>query len=139
MQDHFLFDDNDARQRGKGCDKLGHRGDGLALIWTWERYGKKGKPSQTCYAEIGKGWCLKVIFWHTNYEARVEHVDSGIRNYNVDVGDDKRRGKILVTRLQAQLKAEELVIEVWKELDVLIQKKGIFAKRVVRVLIKGKE
>jgi hypothetical protein len=139
MQEHFLFDSDDAKQRGKGCDKLGSKKDGLSLRWSWKKYPKaKNRPNQCCYAELGKGWSLEVIFWHSNYEAQVRHVGEHIRSFRKDRGDTYP-GTILVTRLQAQFKAESLLLDVWDELNDLIHKKGIFVNKVVRALKTGKK
>lgn len=133
MQDHFLFDSDKKKLRGIGCDTMGDEKNGLALHWTWDKYSKKGKPSQCCYAEVGEGWRVSVIFWHSNYEARVEHVGDQILNYSKDVGDDYE-GDILVTRIQAQLKAEQLVIDIWQELEKLVMESGLFQKAAVAKL-----
>jgi len=137
MQDHFLFDDADPKQRGKGCDRLGtKKDDHLAVKWTWDKNGKKGKPRQCCYAALGKGWALEVIFWHSCYEAGVTFCGDSMITHNIDRGG---RGVILVTRVQAQLKAEQLLLDLWDELDGVIRKKGILAKKAVRALLTGKK
>ncbi len=149
MQDRFLFDDGDPKQRGAGCDRLGTKKDGLALRWiwgrvcdrSWPRGSKELKdtrrtPGQSCYASLGKGWELSAIFWHTDYEAVVRHYDNRITSWNKSVGDDYV-GEVLVTRLAAQLKAEQLLIDVWKELDELLKKKGVIVTKIVSRL-KGK-
>jgi len=140
MQDHFLFDDDDAKQRGRGCDRLGTKKDGCALRWTWDKYGKKriGKPNQCCYAEVGKGWQLEVTFWHTMYEAEVRQTGEHVKSFRKEIGD-RHPGAILVTRLQAQLKAESLLLDVWNDLDRVIRKHKIHAKKVVRALLTGKK
>lgn len=138
MRDDFLFDDADSKQRGIGCDRKGGKKDGLALRWTWEKYGKKGEPSQTCYASLGEGWLLVAIFWHTNYEAGVEYYGNHIINYSKDIHDDSYKGEVIVTRVEAQLKAEQLVLDVWKELGDLLNGKGIITAKIIARL-KGKK
>ncbi len=91
MQDGFLFDDADPGQRGRGCDQLGTRRDGLRFLWRWietrgegRPLGEKSKrlrvPCQVCSSRLPRMDALKdggpypeleVIFWHTEYEARL--------------------------------------------------------------------
>ncbi len=133
MQDRFLFDDSNSKQRGRGCDRLGSKKDGLVLKWTWEKNGKEGKPGQCCYAEIGKGWAAVVTFWHTNYEARLEHYDHSIMHWSKDTGDGYE-GEVLVTRVSAQMKAERFMIDLYKEVEELvIKKKFISAQAALRL------
>ena len=123
MQDHFLFDDDDYKQRGIGCDKLGTKKDGLKFKWSWERKGK-GKPNQCCYAEVTRLWGLEVIFWHCEYEAGVRHCDDMIVHWHKHY-DDTYPGKVLVSRLQAQLKAEQLMLEICSEINSVLKSKGL--------------
>lgn len=147
MQDHFLFDSDDPKQRGKGCDRLGSKKDGLALRWYWGRVcdrswsrgdknleDKRRTPGQCCYAELGKGWSLVVTYWHSNYEAATRYNGDDVRNFNKDRGD-KYPGAMLVTRLQAQLKAEQLTVDVWKELRDLLEKKEVFKTKIVERML----
>ena len=73
---------------------------------------------------------MVVTFWHSNYEAKVRHIDSHMRSFNKDVGD-KYPGEMLVTRLQAQFKAESLLLDVWKELKELLDEKGVIINKIV--------
>lgn len=61
-----------------------------------------------------------------------------ILNYSKDVGDDYE-GDILVTRIQAQLKAERLVIDVWQELEKLVMESGLLQKAAAARLKEGKQ
>lgn len=139
MQDGFLFDDNDPRQRGKGVDRKGTKKDGLKLKWSWTRVCERSwfpgskelkdnrrTPGQVCFAEYGDFLC-KVIFWHTHYEARIEHCGELLLYHDKDTGDSKK-GEVLVTRLQAQLKAEQLLVDFYKELESVLVKNDLILK-----------
>ena len=121
MQDHFLFDDADPKQRGKGCDKLGSSDDGLQFKWRWvqvrmcswapsdpRQRSNARRPCQTCEAGTVRitglpsegRFELKAIFWHTEYEAVV--------TWN---GEYIVRQRGFLARLDAQRRAEELLEE----------------------------
>lgn len=118
-QNAFLFDDDDKSQRGKGCDRLGTKKDGLNWKWKWGTCEEStGIPSQSCTAylpfpikvKVGKGgiisckFSLKVIFWHTEYEASLDMGDHNLLSYTSDEVAAR-----LITRIDAQRKAEELM------------------------------
>lgn len=125
MQEHFLFDDGDPRRRGKGCDAL-HFSDTrlkFKFKWKWpadykwmagERYEKKKSrtPCQISEAVLKDGWKLEAVFWYTNYEAVVNRYGNQVCSYGNFDGKEleelTKKGKVLLTRLDAQLKAEEL-------------------------------
>lgn len=133
MRDDFLFNDSDLRQRGKGCDRKGTKKDGLRLKWQWtrvcerswpagskERKDKRRTPGQVCFAKIGR-FTVEAIFWHTEYEALLGYLNYGretLRTYKKRAED--KDGEVLVTRLQAQLKAEQLLVEFYKELGTAV-------------------
>ncbi len=117
MQDGFIIDDQDPKQRGHGPDRMGSRRDGLNYLWRWintsgdgRPLGTKSKkprvPCQICEARLprmkglpGEPYIrLEVIFWHTNYEARLR-----IRDSNVVSSEGFQ------TRLGAQRVAENMV------------------------------
>ena len=98
---------------GKGKDRKGNKTDGLVLGWKWYRqreliYGKRDDerrlPCQYCFALVipdSYVWMLRVIdHYRKGYEARVMHD-------GMCVADEMG----LPTRLDAQLKAEELIIK----------------------------
>ncbi|MCH7759847.1 hypothetical protein IIA15_00375 [candidate division TA06 bacterium] len=127
----FLFDDTKSSQRGKGCDRLGSKEDGLKWDWKWgtKEEGRK-TPGQICSAylpfpikfKVGKGsvenckFFLRVVFWHTEYEASLEMGDHGLLSYT---SSDEKSAR-LITRVDAQRKAEELL--------------NIFYKGVIRIV-----
>ena len=128
MQDHFLFDDDDPKQRGKGCDALCANDPRLKFKWVWpqsfrwlggDQYAKKPdkipQPGQLSETALENGWCLRAVFWHSDYEAEVERHGNNVESYHV--GHDKAtKGRpALLTRLDAQLKAEELFMELGVE------------------------
>ncbi len=122
MRDGFLFDDGDKKQRGKGCDRLGTKRDGLKLKWQWSgRTGRKRLPCQTCVADVGE-FCLEAIFWHTDYEAMLSFVAHRLVSHHGKSFGDSYRGEVLVTRLQAQLKAEELFVDFYIRMGNLLKK-----------------
>lgn len=118
MQDDFLFDSADPKERGVGCDAI--CSDDKRLKYKWEWHGNS--PCQLTVAKLGRNWELRTVFWHTDYEARVEFGDEFIKRYHGVVGDEFSDREVLVTRLDAQLKAEQLFGELVKELtDILKQ------------------
>ncbi len=127
MQDHFLFDDCDPKQRGKNCDRMGTKKDGLKLNWLWGSHRYEKKAGQICRAKMGEGFVLQAIFWHTNYEALVSWYGDTIVNWSKDYHDDYG-GEVLVTRLQAQLMAEKLVVDFYNDLKVFLKKKRLIKK-----------
>lgn len=108
MQDHFLFDDDDPKQRGKGCDALCRQDPRLKFDWKWMDHSARGKgvPCQISEAKLRDGWTLRAIFWHTQYEASVERHRETVANFETHF--DYEPEKRLLTRLDAQLKSEEL-------------------------------
>ncbi len=118
MQDGFLIDSDDPLQRGAGVDRLGNcQQDGLKYKWQWIKTRGDGRPigansrreripCQICEAVLPRMASLpdqpyirlEVIFWHTNYEARLRIVD------NRAVSSEGFQ-----TRLAAQQYAERLV------------------------------
>ena len=121
MQDHFLFNSEDREQCGVGCDRLGRMKDGLKYMWTWSD-GLVGIKSagQCCEVvlprpkayPVGKRTltvlpsALSVVFWHDEYEASVKTNGRSLMSYVVN---NKEESGQLVTRLEAQFKAEELL------------------------------
>lgn len=114
MQDGFLFDDNDPKQRGHGVDALRENDDGLKADWKWTRGRGAGMPDtnrrcigQTSEAEVGENIVLCVVFWHSYYEAEVYWYDNCVIDYDIDPRDGDNSSALL-TRIDAQRKAEEL-------------------------------
>ena len=127
MQDEFLFDDNDSKQRGHGVDVLRQKDDGLKADWKWTRgHGAKMPETnrrcvgQTSEAEVGENITLEAIFWHTYYEATVFWVDNVIASYG---GYDEK--PLILTRIAAQRKAEELARQFIKEFLQELGKAGL--------------
>jgi hypothetical protein len=135
MQDDFLFDDENEKQRGFGVDNLCDDDPRLRFKWEWpstfkhisgKKYESKQskKPQQVSKAKLQNGWELEAIFWHLDYEARVNRYGESVDHFGCfasrkEVGKMKKRGLALLTRLDAQLKAEELFKEL--ERDILKQ------------------
>jgi hypothetical protein len=114
MQDGFLFDDRDSKQRGYGVDALHQDDDGLKAHWQWTRGRGAGmsKTNRRCVgqvseAEVGDKILLRVIFWHRYYEIEMYWVDACIESYCVDPSDGSKE-KALLTRVDAQRKAERM-------------------------------
>ncbi len=119
MQDDFLFDDDDPKQRGVGCDALCADDKRLKFKWTWHPFGRgKGKvePGQCSIANLENGWNLEATFWHTNYSVSVDMGSDPVETYRADINDRFAEGPVLVTRLDAQLKAEELFVNLGKDI-----------------------
>lgn len=135
MQEHFLFDDEDPKQRGRGCDALQAEDAHLKFHWRWplrtserlsssrkivkriengthifgRQYLQERAPCQISEAVLENGWCLETVFWHFDYEARVERYGEKVASYHIVHWRDERENPLaLLTRLDAQLKAEEL-------------------------------
>ncbi len=81
MQDGFLFDSD--KQRGVGCDALCADDSRLKCKWIWNPYGKRQAPIQNSYAELENSWSLKVTFWHSHYEASVQHGGDSHTSYDI--------------------------------------------------------
>lgn len=127
MQDGFLFDESTGK--GKGCDRLGTKKDGLKLKWRWSRvcemswcpgdkrrHDQRRLPCQTCSAKKGD-FEFEVVLWHTHYEARVEYKGEHLTSFNKEIDDTiEWKGEVLIERVQAQLKAEKLLIDFYKML-----------------------
>ncbi len=128
MQDHFLFDDSDPKQRGHGCDSLSSKDKRLKFKWQWihrnrlSGVGKSDKrrlPCQCSEAVLKNGWLLEATFWHCDYEAEIQYYGNMVLSYHIRY-DEKIKGEPpLFTRLDAQLKAEQLFEELG--LDILDQ------------------
>ncbi len=129
MQDHFLFDDGDPKQRGKGCDVLCRDDKRLKFKWMWNRdcensggpdsntkAGQKRSPGQCSEAILENGWSLEATFWHTEYAANVERSRRPIASYCVNYDSGTKGKPPLLTRLDAQLKAEQLFEELGKDI-----------------------
>lgn len=121
MQDHFLFDDNDSKQRGKDCDALCSEDKRLKFKWLWTEdcyrsggpsaetaAGLKRSPGQCSEAILKNGWRLEVTFWHTDYDAEVGRYGRVVESYHIHYDEGTKKEPVLITRLNAQLKAEQL-------------------------------
>lgn len=131
---------NTIENNGKGEDRLGTAKDGLKAPWRWSR-----RPSRTsddapwrrrigqcCEAILGDTLedgdvMLQVTFWHTHYEAVLEINGEHITEYGPWPDDeiDAMYGKPLLTRLDAQKKAEKLGRKFTKELNAVLRKHGL--------------
>lgn len=121
--------------KGKGIDRLGTKKDGLKLKWKWnrvcdrswppsapERKDKRRTPGQGCFADAGD-FRYEVTAWHTHYEARVRYRCGILIRFDKDINDTtKWEGEVLLERVQAQLKAENLLIDFYKMLDIHLAK-----------------
>ena len=107
MQDGFLFDES--TDKGKGCDRLGTKKDGLKLKWRWSRvcemswcqgdkrlHDQRRLPCQTCSAEDGDFEC-EVILWRTHYEARATYKGNLIGYFDKDPCRKMEKGEALIT------------------------------------------
>ena len=132
MQDHFLFDDDDPKQRGFGCDALQPKDERLKFKWQWiqerrlswsrgdhRKKSNKRSPCQCSEAVLKNGWVLETTFWHTEYEASVEHYDETVVSYRTRYDEETKSEPPLLTRIDAQLKAEQLFEEMG--IDILEQ------------------
>jgi len=129
MQDHFLFDDNDPKQRGKSCDALCPEDKMLKFKWRWitekelswypndpRNKSKKRRPCQCSEAILENGWRLEATFWHTDYATDVERYGNTVINYHRNYDEGTKENPPLLTRLDAQLKAEQLFEELGKDI-----------------------
>ncbi len=129
MQDDFLFDGDDKRQVGKTCDALRAKDKHLKFKWMWTKdcensggpdkntkEGQKRSPSQCSEAILENGWSLEATFWHTEYAANVERHRRPLSSYRVDYDSGTREKPPLLTRLDAQLKAEQLFEDLGKDI-----------------------
>ncbi len=129
MQDHFLFDDEDPEQRGEGCDALCPKDKRLKFKWMWTKdccnsggpsrhtkAGQKRPPGQCSEAALKNGWKLEATFRHTDYDADVELYGEGVAGYHVNHADGTKKKPPLLTRLDAQLKAEQLFEELGQDI-----------------------
>ena len=132
MQNHFLFDSDDPKQRGFGCDALVHKDKRLKFKWMWTKdccnsggpsfktkVGQKRSPGQCSEANLKNGWSLEATFWHCDYEAEVNHYDSAVVSYHIRYDEETKTESPLLTRIDAQLKAEQLFEEMG--IDILEQ------------------
>lgn len=119
MQEHFLFDDEDPKQVGKGCDSLRRSDKRLRFNWNWPlRYkwagGETHAKTKTRFAggessvELKNGWRLCVGFHYSEYSVEIERYGEQVDEYHVRYDCKSKKNKPLFTRLDAQLKAEEL-------------------------------
>lgn len=113
MQDSFLFDSDDPKQIGHGVDILRQDGDGLKADWKWTRGRGARMPAtnkrcvgQISEAQVSENIQLEAVFWHNYYEARVIWGNDTIATYA-----DDEEGQPLLTRIEAQRKAENLARE----------------------------
>ena len=140
MQDHFLFNDDDPKQRGHGIDVVRKKGDGLKADWKWTRgrgaqmpHTNKRCIGQVSEAEISEAVTLEAIFWHTHYEAAVNRLGENLAAYSVDPRDARRdfdnrfeeEGRPLLTRVDAQRKAEQLAREFVTDFDKELRAAGL--------------
>ncbi len=124
-------------QRGKGCDALCPKDERLKFKWRWipeERLSwvrgdlrnksKKRRPCQCSEAVLKNGWIVRVSYWYNHYEAIVERSTGEAMPVVVESYGDmgKAKNKLLCTRLDAQLKAEQMFEELGR--DILIQATG---------------
>lgn len=129
MQDDFLFDDEDPTQCGKGCDALCADSKRLRFKWQWitesgltwvlndpRNKSKKRRPCQCSEAILKNGWKLEATFWHTEYGANTERYGDSIVRYHVNHDDGTKKNPPLLTRLDAQLKAEQLFEELGRDI-----------------------
>lgn len=110
-------------QRGKGCDALILKDKRLRFKWRWitesrlswypndpRNKSKKRRPCQCSEAVLKNGWILEVTYWYDYYQAEVrrrtaEATPVVVESYG-NMG--RAKNKLLLTRLDAQLKAEQL-------------------------------
>lgn len=141
MRSQWLFDDDNAKERGVGCDAICNKNPQLIFKWKWTitrgRYAKSRKlvkyvvngnhifqrrriivhvPCQTSHAKLKNGWTLKALFWHTMYEARVSKNGEHISSYMLEPDEATKKDLALLTRLDAQLMAEKLFEELGRDI-----------------------
>lgn len=79
-------------------------------------------PGQVCFAEVGD-FRYEATAWHTNYEAEVKYKGETLVHFDKEIDDTTEwEGEVLLERLQAQFKAENLLIEFYKMLNSHIAK-----------------
>jgi len=125
-----MSDEGIVTTKGKGVDRLGTKKDGLKLKWKWSRVcdlswprcdprreDKRRLPCQCCFAEAGD-FRYEVDAWHMNYGAEVKYKGETLIRFDKDIDDTTEYcGEVLLERLQAQLKAENLILEFYKMLN----------------------
>ena len=127
MQDDALFNGSDPKQRGHGCDELCPKDKRLKFKWRWIEEGrltwftgdprnesKKRRPGQVSEAILQDDWVLQAVFWHTEYEAEVRRDNETVYSYHVSPGEETHGNTPLFSRIDAQIKAEELFEEMAK-------------------------
>lgn len=123
---------------GKGVDRLGKVKDGLKAPWRWSKHPPKKanfgpwtrRIGQCCEAKLGDtpedgDVMLQVVFWSSHYEARLEINDEFITGYGPWPDDDFDDGQPLLTRLDAQKKAEKIGREFTRGLNGVLKKHGL--------------
>ncbi len=116
MQDGFLFDSDDPKQRGVGCDSLCADDKRLKFKWAWNPFHGKGIPCQCSDAELENGWSFQAVFWHKRYEARVKRYGHHVGTYDIRSDESTPESPTLLTRIDAQLKAEELFKKIGEDI-----------------------
>ena len=82
----------------------------------------KRLPGQISEADLGDGFLLEAVYWHTNYEARMTRYGESMTSHTPgrDWTDDG--GEPLVTRVAAQARAERLALEFLALLENVMEK-----------------
>ena len=115
---------------GGGVDTLGTKADGLKLDWQWITEGelspysdsKVRRPCQSCFAEM-EHFQLNALFYYDHYGADVSYHKEMIACHKVSPDDVARgEGPILVSRLQAQLMAESLLVGFHRRLQYFLNR-----------------
>lgn len=113
MQDGFLFDRDDDKQRGFRCDSLDRNNPKLKLKWVWGQSTrgnwKKRVPCQCSEANFGDGWTLKCVFWHTYYDANISRFGKSIGDIGGHCEVDSKKYK---TRIECQIAIEKEFLRV---------------------------
>lgn len=122
---------------GKGADRLGSAKDGLKASWRWSmRHSKTGgwsrrrRIGQCCEAKLGDtpehgDVMLYAVFWSHHYHASLEINGEPVIEYHIWPDEDVDDGEPLMTRLDAQKKAEKMGREFTKELNAVLRKFGL--------------
>lgn len=130
MSVKFLFNYEDKSLRGRNCDRMGGKRDGLKLNWKWNGC----RVQQSCNAKMGR-YELQVTYWNKYYEANV--IFGGITLYTTfnKIKDHVRAVQTqctlgnsrnyIKTRLDGQLVAERLLLEFSRYTSDLIKRSGI--------------
>lgn len=132
----------------KGNDRMGTTEDGLRYNWTHGSWEPESEPQQTCAAHLGYNVILQVIDWSytqndrgkSNYGEQVWAFEPQIRisdetiRYNYGDGYHSYDEGRLPTRLEAQHRAEQMLIELRNELTQLIgdQDLSTYGKAVMK-------